>query len=50
MRKLCTDEVGGFKMKQNETKTHFPVRKKVFSLLLCLAAHLALHFKMIWRA
>jgi hypothetical protein len=34
MRKLCTDEVGGVKMKKNEKKTCFVIRKNVFSFLL----------------
>jgi hypothetical protein len=34
MRKLCTDEVGGVKMKKNEKKKHFVIKKNVFSLLL----------------
>jgi hypothetical protein len=33
MRKLCTDEVGGIKMKKNEWKKHvFCNSKNVFSL------------------
>jgi hypothetical protein len=45
MRKLCTDEIGGVKMKKNEKKTRFTIRKNIFSLLLFVAASLALHFK-----
>jgi hypothetical protein len=44
MRKLCTDEIGGVKMKKNEKKTCFVIRKNVFSILSFLAAPLALHF------
>jgi hypothetical protein len=42
LRKLRTREVGGVKMKKNEKKTRFAI---YFSLVLFLAAHLALHFK-----
>jgi hypothetical protein len=45
MRKLCTDELGGVKMKKKE-KMCFVIRKNLFSLLLFfLASPLALHFK-----
>jgi hypothetical protein len=43
MRKLCTDEVGGVKMKKNEK--HFVIWQKIFSLLLVFGCSLALHFK-----
>jgi hypothetical protein len=45
MRKLCTNEVGGLKMKNNEKNAFFNFLKNVFFLLLFLAAPLALHFK-----
>jgi hypothetical protein len=32
-------------MKKNEKRTHFAVKKNIYSLVLFLAAHLALHFK-----
>jgi len=41
MRKLCTDEVGGVKMKKDEKKTHFSIRKNVFSFI-------ALFWLLIW--
>jgi hypothetical protein len=41
MRKLCTHEVGGVKMK----KTPFAIRKNVFSFFFFLVAPLVLHFK-----
>jgi hypothetical protein len=36
MRKLCTDEIGGVKMKKNEKNTCFVIPKNVFSFLLFL--------------
>jgi hypothetical protein len=45
MRKLCTDEVGGVKMKKNEKKHILQFEKKYFLYCSFLAAHLALHFK-----
>jgi hypothetical protein len=44
MRKFCTDEVGGVKMKKNKKK-NFCNSKIVFFLIFFLAAPLALHFK-----
>jgi len=45
LRKLCINELQGVKMKKNENKTCFAVRKNVFSLLIFWAGPLALHFK-----
>ncbi len=45
MRKLCTNEVGGVKMKKNEKKKVLQFEKMYFSLKKILAAPLALHFK-----
>jgi hypothetical protein len=41
MRKLCTDEVGGVKMKKNA----FCIEKMYFLYCSFMAASLALHFK-----
>ncbi len=41
-RKLCTDKVGGVKMKKN---TFYNLKKRIFSLLHFLAAPLVSHFK-----
>jgi hypothetical protein len=45
MRKLCTDEVGGAKMKKDEKKHIFQFEKTYFLYCSFLAAHLALHFE-----
>jgi hypothetical protein len=45
MRKLCTHELAGVKMKRNEKKTHFAIQNNVFSLLLFFGCSFALHFK-----
>jgi hypothetical protein len=47
MRKLCTDEVGGVKMKKNEKKRKSILQFEKPYFLYCsfLAAPLALHFK-----
>jgi hypothetical protein len=45
MRKLCIDEVGGVKMKKNEKKTCFAIRKTYFLYCSFLTDPLALHFK-----
>jgi hypothetical protein len=47
MRKLCTDEVGEFKMKKFlKKKTGFAIRKKCIVFYYSyLATPLALHFK-----
>jgi hypothetical protein len=46
MRKLCTDEVGGVKMKKNGKKKHILQFEKPYCLYCSfLAAPLALHFK-----
>jgi hypothetical protein len=42
MREVCTDEVGGVKMKE---KYVLPFEKNLFSLRLFFGAPLALHFK-----
>jgi hypothetical protein len=44
MRKLCTDEVGGVKMKK-KINHRFTIRKNVVFLMLFLGCLLALHFK-----
>jgi hypothetical protein len=51
MRKLCTNEVGGVKIKKNEKKTRFAIRKKriFFIALLWLLLWLCIS-KMIFRA
>jgi hypothetical protein len=36
MKKLCTDEVGEFKMKQKKKKTGFAIRKNVLFLNMTL--------------
>jgi hypothetical protein len=45
MRKLCTDKVGGVKMKKNEKKCVLLLEKTYFLSCSILAAPLALHFK-----
>jgi hypothetical protein len=45
MRKLCTDEVGGVKMKKNEKKHILQFEKTYFLYCSVLTAHLALHFE-----
>jgi hypothetical protein len=50
MRKLCTNEVGGVKMKKNEKKTHFVLKKYFFfTALLWLLLWLCIS-KMVCRA
>jgi hypothetical protein len=48
MRKLCTNEVGGVKMKKNEKKKKKKkncIEKMYFFYCSFMAASLALHFK-----
>jgi hypothetical protein len=45
MRKLCTDEAGGVKMKKHGKKKGFIIRKNVFLYCSFSAAPLALQFK-----
>jgi hypothetical protein len=45
MRKLCIDKVGGVKMKKNEKKLIFQMKKTYFPYYSFLVAPLALHFK-----
>jgi hypothetical protein len=45
MRKLCTDEVGGVKMKKNEKKNMFFNSKMYFFYFSFLVVPLAFHFK-----
>jgi hypothetical protein len=45
MRKLCTDEVGWVKMKKNEKKKHFSIRKNEFSLLLFFGCSFGFAFR-----
>jgi hypothetical protein len=48
MRKLCTDEVGGVKIKKNGKKARFIVRKIVFSLLLFFACSFGFAFPTLY--
>jgi hypothetical protein len=50
MRKLCTDEVGGVKMKKNEKEHVLQFEKTYFHYYSFLAALLVCISKMIWRA
>ncbi len=45
MKKLCTYEIGGVKMKKNEKKNGFFNFKNVFFYYIFLVVSLALHFK-----
>jgi hypothetical protein len=50
MRKLCTNEVGGAKMKKNEKKMHFVLKKYFFfTALVRLLLWLCIS-KMVCRA
>jgi hypothetical protein len=48
MRKLCTDEIGGVKMKKNEKKWVLQFEKTYFLYWSFLAAPLTLHFQDDW--